>query len=138
MLPVDRERAWNALTDPAVLKAAIPGCESFEADGEDQYRMVMAAALGPVRARFNGHVCVEDVVEARSYRLRFEGEGAAAGFARGEAQVRLHDAEGGTRLEYDAQATIGGRLAQVGNRLVDPAARKFIESFFTSFERLLR
>jgi len=138
ILPVDRERAWSALTDPAVLKAAIPGCEAFEREAEDQYHMVMAAALGPVLARFHGHVSVEDIVPTRSYRLRFEGDGAAAGFARGDAQVTLHDDQAGTRLQYDASAQIGGRLAQVGNRLADPAARKFIEAFFTSFERLLR
>jgi hypothetical protein len=138
ILPVDRERAWSALTDPGMLKAAIPGCETFEPDGQDQYRIVMAAALGPVRARFRGHVSVEDVVVAESYRLRFEGEGAAAGFARGDARVTLHDDAAGTRLAFDANAQVGGRMAQVGSRLVDPAARKFIDAFFTSFERLLR
>jgi carbon monoxide dehydrogenase subunit G len=138
ILPVDRERAWSALTDPAMLKAAIPGCEAFEPEAGNRYRIVMAAALGPVRARFHGHVSVEDVVAAESYRLRFEGEGAAAGFARGDAQVTLHDDAAGTRLAFDAQAQVGGRMAQVGSRLVDPAARKFIDAFFTSFERLLR
>lgn len=138
ILPVDRERAWSALTDPRMLQAAIPGCESFERTAEDQYQVVMSAALGPVKARFKGRVALEDVVVAERYRLRFEGEGAAAGFARGAASVVLHDAEDGTRLEYDAQAQVGGRIAQVGSRLVDPAARKFIEEFFTSFEKLLR
>jgi carbon monoxide dehydrogenase subunit G len=138
ILPVDRARAWDALTDPMMLKAAIPGCEAFEREAEDQYRVVMAAALGPVRARFHGHVSVEDVVVARSYRLRFEGEGAAAGFARGDARVTLHDDTAGTRLAFDANAQVGGRIAQVGSRLADPAARKFVEAFFTSLERLLR
>lgn len=138
ILPVDRERAWNALTDPEVLKVAIPGCEAFEREARDQYRLVMAAALGPVRARFHGHVSVEDVVARQSYRLRFEGEGAAAGFVRGEAHVTLHDDAAGTRLEYEANTLIGGRLAQVGSRLAGPAARKFVDQFFDAFCSMLK
>jgi hypothetical protein len=138
LLPVDRGRAWSALMDPECLRAAIPGCESLERTADDEYRVVMAAALGPVKARFHGRIALEDVVVAERYRMRFEGEGAAAGFARGAANVRLLDADAGTRLEYDAQAQVGGRIAQVGSRLMDPAARKFVEDFFTSFERLLR
>jgi len=133
ILPVDRERAWSALTDPEFLRAAIPGCESLERTPDGEYRIVMAAALGPVKARFHGRLALEDVVEAERYRMRFEGEGAAAGFARGTADVRLVDAEGGTRMEYEAQAQVGGRIAQVGSRLMDPAARKFVERFFDSF-----
>ena len=138
MLPVDRGRAWIALTDPALLRAAIPGCESIERTSEEEYRIVMAAALGPVKARFHGRLALEDVVAAERYTMRFEGEGAAAGFARGAANVRLIDADAGTRLEYDAQALVGGRIAQVGSRLVNPAARKFVEEFFDSFCGLLQ
>lgn len=137
ILPVDRGRAWSALTDPQLLRAALPGCESFEQTSAEEYRIVMAAALGPVKARFHGRLALEDIVVAERYRMRFEGEGAAAGFARGAANVRLLDAEIGTRLEYDAQAQVGGRIAQVGSRLVDPAARKFVEQFFDSFCSLL-
>jgi carbon monoxide dehydrogenase subunit G len=138
VLTVDRERAWSALTDPVILRAAIPGCESFERTGDERYEVVMAAVLGPVKARFRGNVALEDVVIAQSYRLRFEGEGAAAGFARGAANVLLSGDGAETKLEYNAQAQIGGRLAQVGSRLIDPAARKFVEQFFTAFERLVR
>jgi carbon monoxide dehydrogenase subunit G len=138
ILAVDRERAWSALTDPAILRAAIPGCESFERTGDEQFSVVMAAVLGPVKARFRGNVALEDVVVAQSYRLRFEGEGAAAGFARGAANVSLSGDGSETKLEYNAQAQIGGRLAQVGSRLIDPAARRFVEQFFTAFERLVR
>ena len=137
ILPVDRGRAWSALTDPELLRAALPGCESFERTAADEYRIVMAAALGPVKARFHGRLALEDIVVAERYRMRFEGEGAAAGFARGAANVRLLDADAGTRLEYDAQAQVGGRIAQVGSRLVDPAARKFVEQFFDAFCSLL-
>lgn len=138
ILPVDRERAWSALTDPEFLRAAIPGCESIERTSGDEYRIVMAAVLGPVRARFHGRLALEDVVVAERYTMRFEGEGAAAGFARGTANVRLADADRGTRLEYDGQAQVGGRIAQVGSRLVNPAARKFVEDFFDSFCGLLQ
>jgi uncharacterized protein len=138
VLPVDRERAWSALTDPVLLRAAIPGCESLERMGDEQYRVVMAAALGPVKARFHGRLALEDVVVAERYRLRFEGEGATAGFARGAAQVSLTGDGEATRLAYTAEALIGGRLAQVGSRLIDPAARKFIDQFFTAFEQLVR
>ena len=138
ILPVDRGRAWNALTDPELLRAAIPGCESMERTGGDEYRIVMATALGPVKARFHGRLALEDVVISERYRMRFEGEGAAAGFARGTADVRLHDADDGTRMEYDAHAVVGGRIAQVGSRLVDPAARKFVEQFFDAFCTLLK
>jgi hypothetical protein len=137
ILPVGRNEAWNALTDPETLRAAIPGCESFESSGEGQYAVVMTAALGPVRARFNGRVTLEDIVIAERYSLRFEGDGKVAGFARGTARVALQDEGTGTRLEYDAEALIGGRIAQVGSRLVDPAARKFVEQFFDAFCRLL-
>jgi carbon monoxide dehydrogenase subunit G len=137
VLPVDRERAWSALMDPQLLRAAIPGCESLERTEADRYRVVMAAALGPVKARFHGTLALEDVVAPERYRLRFEGEGAAAGFARGAADVTLADAGPGTRLAYDARAVVGGRLAQVGSRLIDPAARRFVEDFFTAFEKLL-
>ena len=89
ILHVDRERAWSALTDPVVLRAAIPGCESLERTTPDEYQLVMSAALGPVKARFHGRLSLEDVVTAERYRLRFEGEGAAAGFAHGAATVSL-------------------------------------------------
>ncbi|HZZ91080.1 MAG TPA: carbon monoxide dehydrogenase subunit G [Usitatibacter sp.] len=138
ILPVGRERAWSALTDPQLLRSAIPGCESVERTTPERYVVVMAAALGPVKARFQGRLDLEDVVVAERYRMRFEGEGAAAGFARGTADVLLSDDEGGTRVDYEAHAQVGGRIAQVGSRLVDPAARKFVEDFFTAFERLIR
>jgi uncharacterized protein len=138
ILPVDRERAWTALTDPELLRCAIPGCESVERTAPEQYRVVMSAALGPVKARFQGRLELEDVVVAERYRMRFEGEGNVAGFARGTANVVLTDDDGGTRLDYEAQVLVGGRIAQVGSRLMDPAARKFVEDFFTAFERLIR
>ena len=133
-LSIDRPTVFAALKDPDVLLHCIPGCKAVERLAENQYRMTMEAALGPVRTTFRGRLTIEDEVAAQSYTLRFEGEGGAAGFARGEAKVRLVD-DAGTRLEYSVTSQVGGKIAQVGNRLVDAAARKLSEDFFTCFEK---
>jgi len=133
-LSIDRPTAWAALQDPAVLRECIPGCQAVERVDDDQYRMTLAAALGPVRATFRGKLAIADAVPPESYTLRFEGEGGVAGFARGEAKVRLVE-DAGTRLEYSVTSQVGGKIAQVGNRLVDSAARKLAEEFFTAFEK---
>ncbi|HXZ49877.1 MAG TPA: carbon monoxide dehydrogenase subunit G [Usitatibacter sp.] len=134
-LPLDRESAWQALNDPERLRAAIPGCESIERTGENEYRVTLTAALGPVRAKFRGKLRVEDIVRPEHYTLRFEGEGGAAGFAKGSAQVALGDEGASTLVAYTASAQVGGRIAQVGNRLVDAAALKLADEFFAAFER---
>ncbi len=134
-LSIDRAAAWAALNDPAILKASIPGCESIEKTGENEYAVAVATALGPVRAKFRGKLRLEDVVAPERYTMRFEGEGGAAGFAKGSAQVTLTDAQGGTLLTYTAAAQVGGRIAQVGNRLIDSAALKLADDFFEAFER---
>ena len=136
-LPVDRTRAWNALNDPEMLRESIPGCESIERVAENEYAVLLATALGPVRAKFRGKLKVEDIVAPESYSLRFEGEGGAAGFAKGTAKVRLSDDSGATKLEYSVTSQVGGKLAQVGNRLIDSAARKLADDFFASFEQRL-
>jgi carbon monoxide dehydrogenase subunit G len=130
----DREGVWKALNDPDVLKASIAGCESMEKVGENEYRATVAAALGPVRAKFRGKLRLEDIVPPQRYTLRFEGEGGAAGFAKGSANVVLVPAANGTTIEYTASAQVGGKLAQVGNRLVDSAALKLADDFFAAFE----
>jgi uncharacterized protein len=134
-LPVPRAEAWRALNDPERLRAAIPGCEAIERAGDDAYRVVVVAALGPVRAKFSGNLRLEDVVPPERYTLRFEGQGGAAGFAKGSAQVTLADEGGATLLSYAVNAQIGGRIAQVGQRLVDSAALKLADDFFAAFER---
>jgi carbon monoxide dehydrogenase subunit G len=134
-LAIDRATAWKALNDPAVLRACIPGCESVDKIGEDEYQVVVAAALGPVRARFQGKLRLEDVVAPLSYTIRFEGQGGAAGFAKGSSAVSLEEEPGGTLLRYTANAQVGGRLAQVGSRLIDSAALKLADDFFAAFER---
>ena len=133
-LPVDRASAWASLNDPEVLKDCIPGCETIERTGEGEYALTIAAALGPVRAKFRGRLKLEDVVAPESYTLRFEGDAGAAGFSKGTAKVRLAE-DNGTRMEYTVNAQVGGKLAQVGNRLIDSAARKLAEDFFAAFER---
>ena len=134
IVPAPPDTVWNALNDPAVLKDCLPGCESFERGADGAYAVVMAARVGPVSARFTGRMTMSDVDPPRSYTLRFEGQGGAAGFARGEARVALA-LEGGqqTSMTYTAKAQVGGKLAQIGSRLVDGAAAKMTDDFFARF-----
>lgn len=132
------ERVWEALVDPEVLKACIPGCETFERTGENAYRATVAAKVGPVAARFTGKLDLADVVPLTGYTLKFEGQGGAAGFANGSARVALAPADGGqTSLSYAVKAQVGGKLAQIGNRLVDAAAAKLADDFFARFAAAL-
>jgi uncharacterized protein len=137
VLPVDRATTWKALNDPAILKQAIPGCETIESTGENQYTVTVQTALGPVRAKFRGKLRLEDVVPPESYTIRFEGDGGMAGFAKGHSRVKLTEIDGKTTLDYTASAQVGGKIAQVGNRLVDSAARKLADDFFTAFEKII-
>lgn len=133
-LPVTPDAVWRALTDPAVLKECIAGCESIEPSGENAYKMVLAAKVGPVAARFTGKMRLADIEPLRSYTLHFEGSGGAAGFARGEGRVMLvPTGSASTKLEYVAKAQVGGKLAQVGSRLIDGVARRMAEDFFARF-----
>ncbi len=133
-LPVPQERAWEALNDTAILKVCIPGCESIEADGENTYAVALTAAVGPVKARFKGRMQLADIDAPRSYTIQFEGQGGAAGFGKGDARVTLEPAgENATTLHYTASAQVGGKLAQIGSRLVDGAARKIAAEFFKRF-----
>jgi carbon monoxide dehydrogenase subunit G len=124
---------WSSITDPQVLKACIQGCESMDKVGDNEYEMVMGAKVGPVSAKFKGKITLADVDAPNSYTLIFEGQGGVAGFAKGQANVRLLPEGEATRLQYTAKATIGGKLAQVGSRLVDGVAKKLAENFFTKF-----
>ncbi|NRO96250.1 carbon monoxide dehydrogenase [Paraburkholderia sp. NMBU_R16] len=134
LLPVSREHAWEALRDTAVLRTIIPGCESIEADGENAYTVSMLAAVGPVKAHFKGRMSLTDIDPPNSYTVVFEGQGGVAGFAKGSAAVTLEaDGESSTKLSYTAHAQVGGKLAQIGSRLVDGAARKVAGEFFKRF-----
>ncbi|HUH92937.1 MAG TPA: carbon monoxide dehydrogenase subunit G [Casimicrobiaceae bacterium] len=129
-VPASIEATWAALNDPETLKACIPGCESVERTSDHEFKMAMTARVGPVSAKFNGKIALSDVVPPSSYRMSFEGQGGAAGFARGEAKVALVAEDGGTRIDYSATAQVGGKLAQVGSRLIDAAASKVADDFF--------
>lgn len=133
-LAVDRQAAWESLFDPAILRQCIPGCESVEREDETRYRAVVVMAIGPVKARFSGTFTIADAQAPVRCRLVFEGSGGAAGLAKGGADVVLDPADGGTRLAYDAQAQVAGKLAQVGARLIEGVARKLAGEFFDRFE----
>ncbi len=147
LLPVTQQTAWEALNDTSLLKESIPGCESIEpstAEGESMptpsvYDLVMVAAIGPVKATFKGKLQLMDLDPPNAYTIRFEGSGGIAGFGKGTAAVKLIPAEGsGTRLDYEANATVGGKIAQVGSRLIDMAARKIADNFFENFNEALK
>ncbi|MFL6701565.1 MAG: CoxG family protein [Paraburkholderia graminis] len=133
-LPVSQQRTWDALNDTEVLRACIPGCESIDPDGENAYLVALSAAVGPVKARFKGRMQLTDIDAPTSYNIVFEGQGGAAGFAKGNARVVLEaDGDAATKLSYTASAQVGGKLAQIGSRLVDGAARKIAGEFFKRF-----
>lgn len=130
-LPVARERVWAALLDTETLRAAIPGCEAVTHEGDGRYSVSVVAAVGPVKARFKGRLQQQDLQPPRRYTLSFDGDGGMAGFAKGSADVELTEADGdSTVLAYRAQAQIGGRLAQIGSRLVDATAARMSQQFF--------
>jgi uncharacterized protein len=125
---------WQALNDPDVLKACLPGCESFERSDDNEFKMAMTARVGPVSARFSGRMTLVDVTEPVGYTLHFEGQGGAAGFANGDAKVTLESVNAATTaLSYTVKAQIGGKLAQIGSRLIDGAAAKMADDFFARF-----
>lgn len=134
LLPVSREVAWRALNDPEILGACIPGCESIIASGENQYEVEVSASIGPVKAKFKGKMLLTDIRPPESYTIQFEGQGGAAGHAKGSAQVRLEViGEDKSRLVYGASAQVGGKIAQIGSRLIDMAAQKMAADFFATF-----
>ncbi|HEX9674135.1 MAG TPA: carbon monoxide dehydrogenase subunit G [Burkholderiales bacterium] len=135
LVPLPQEATWAALNDPEVLKDCIPGCESITRTADQEYEVLMTAKVGPVSAKFKGKMTVADADPPRAYTLRFEGQGGVAGFARGEATVSLSPEGDATRLAYVAKATVGGKLAQVGSRLIDGVARQLAGKFFDSFNK---
>jgi len=137
-IALPQQRVWEALNNPQVLKDCIPGCETMDKVSDTEYRVVLSAAVGPVKAKFSGKLVLSDLDPPNAYALSFEGSGGAAGFGKGNCKVSLLPAEGGTRLSYTAHATIGGKLAQVGSRLIDGVARKMADDFFARFsERMV-
>ena len=141
-IPAAPDQVWAALHQPATLSACIPGCESVEQVSPTEYRAVATLKIGPVKARFQGKVTIEDVPPppgvARAMRLSGEGQGGAAGFARGQSEVHLAAEGSGTTLEYSAKAVVGGKLAQIGQRLIDGAAKSVADEFFAKFSALMQ
>lgn len=137
-LAITQQQAWEALNDSEVLKLCIPGCDSIEATGDNAYALVNAIKVGPVAAKFKGSIALADVDAPNSYRLNFEGNGGVAGFGKGSAQVSLTPQEEGCELAYTVHATVGGKIAQVGQRLIDGVAKSMAESFFKRFEEEMR
>ncbi len=133
LVPASQEQTWNALNDPDMLRQCVPGCESIEPLSENQYQVLMVARVGPVSAKFKGKLSLSDIKPPHSYSIAFEGQGGAAGFAKGGAQVRLSEKDNHTLLAYDVKASVGGKLAQIGSRLVDAAAKKVADDFFRNF-----
>ena len=133
-LPVSQDIAWQALNDLSLLQSCIPGCESIETRPDGSFDVRMTATVGPVKARFKGDMSMKDVTAPDSYTLVFSGQGGAVGYGRGEARVALSPGQAGTTvLRYEASATVGGKLAQVGSRLIDIAAQKMAADFFDAF-----
>ena len=133
LIPLSQAETWKALNDPAVLKDCVPGCESIERTGDNEYDVVLTAKVGPVSAKFKGKMTVTDADPPRAYTLGFEGLGGVAGFAKGEATVTLVPEGNDTRLSYTAKASVGGKLAQVGSRLIDGVAKHLAGKFFEAF-----
>ena len=135
LIQLPQAATWAALHDPAVLKDSVPGCESITKTSDTEYDVLMVAKVGPVSAKFKGKMTVSDADPPRAYTLKFEGQGGVAGFARGEAAITLAPEGASTRLSYTAKATVGGKLAQVGARLIDGVAKQLAGKFFDSFNK---
>jgi uncharacterized protein len=137
-LPASRETVWAMLNEPAVLKSCIPGCESLDKDSDNEFRAVATIKIGPVKARWKGKVRFSNLDPPNSYRISGEGEGGVAGFAKGGAKVSLANKDGGTLLSYNVEAQIGGKLAQLGQRLINSVAKKTADDFFENFAAAVR
>ncbi len=129
------QAVWDGLFDPSILKACIPGCEALEQTGASDFAARVGVKIGPMKASFQGKVTLREQEPPRRCVLAGEGQGGAAGFAQGEATVLLAPAEGGTELRYSARAQVGGKLAQIGQRLIDAAARQLADQFFARFSQ---
>lgn len=138
VLPADRASVWEKLNDPEVLGRCIPGCEKIERTEDNGFRAIARVSIGPIKARFNGRVRLTDIDAPTSYVLSGEGEGGAAGFVKGSAKVRLADVADGTELTYDVEAMIGGKMAQLGGRMVNGIAKRQADEFFAKFEAIFK
>ena len=131
-----RERVWALLNDPSVLKECIPGCEDLTADGDNAFAATVVLKIGPIKARFSGEVTLSDKVVPESYKITGEGKGGVVGFAKGSAAVHLAEHDGVTTLTYDVNADVGGKIAQLGSRLIASTSKKLADQFFGKFANI--
>ncbi len=136
-IPASREAVWQALNDPDVLKQCIPGCEEIEKTSDTEFSAKVTAKVGPVKAKFSGAVTLSDMDPPNGYTISGEGTGGAAGFAKGGAKVALAEDGSDTILTYDVNATVGGKLAQIGSRLIDSTSKKMANEFFRKFAEIV-
>ncbi len=134
LLNITQQQAWDALNDPEVLKICIPGCDKIEAKGDNQYAIGMAVKIGPVSAKFAGNIRLSDINPPHSYTLGFDGQGGVVGFGKGSAAVKLLQRDAGCEMQYSANAQVGGKIAQMGQRLIDGVAKSMAEDFFKRFD----
>ena len=127
------QRVWQALNDPAVLRASIPGCQSLDREADDRYAAVVEVKIGPIGARFRGTVSIADIEPGKGYTLALQGNGGIAGSVKGSATVRLREEAGGTLIAYEVDAEVGGRMAQLGGPIIDATARQLAGKFFARF-----
>jgi len=137
LISADRQTVWEALNNPDVLKACIPGCETLEKTSDTELTATVVTKIGPVKAKFSGDVRLENLNPPESYSIVGEGKGGIAGFAKGGADVTLSEEEGGTRLSYVVDDKVGGKIAQLGSRLIDSTAKKLAGKFFASFSEMV-
>ena len=133
-LAITQQQAWDALNDPTVLKACIPGCDKVEPSGDNQYSIGMSLKIGPVSAKFSGKITLSDINPPVSYKINFEGQGGPAGFGKGDSAVTLTPNTDGCELAYTVHASVGGKIAQLGQRLIDGVAKSMAEDFFKRFD----
>ena len=138
LIAAPRQTVWDALTDPEILKQCIPGCDTLEMTSDTQMTATVTAKVGPVKATFKGAITLADIDPPNGYTISGQGKGGAAGFAKGGAKVSLEDADGGgTLLRYEVEAMVGGKLAQIGSRLIDATAKKMSREFFGAFAQIV-
>lgn len=137
-LSATRQQAWDALNDPEVLKLCIPGCTHIESTAPNEYNIATALKVGPVSAKFTGAITLSDINPPESYTLNFEGKGGAAGFGKGTANVSLAPNDAGCELHYSVHATVGGKIAQLGQRLIDGTAKSMADDFFKRFDNQMQ
>ncbi len=136
-IPASRQAVWDALNDPEILKQCIPGCDSLEKTSDTSFEATVTAKVGPVKAKFQGAVTLSDIDPPNGYTISGEGKGGAAGFAKGGAKVALEEKDGGTLLRYTVDAMVGGKLAQIGARLIDATSKKMSGEFFGKFAEIV-